>query len=57
MTELFAVCGTSGCGNAGLPVSVPADAVVVVCGPCGHPIAELTSDLPILPEELPSWDI
>ena len=52
---MYAICHVSGCDNAGVPVRVPDDPGLVICGPCGHPITDLTDTPPALPTEVPSW--
>lgn len=51
----YATCETTDCGNSYLPLPVPADAVGVVCGPCGNPVANITDIKPTEGTVLPQW--
>lgn len=39
--KCVATCHAEGCGNADIPITVPAVADLVICGPCGTPIYDI----------------
>lgn len=41
LTLSTVICHTDGCENAGVPITLPV-ADVVVCGPCGQTITDIT---------------
>lgn len=55
MSEHVATCHTDGCLNSGIPVVLVLDRddpdaapiSVVMCGPCGQPIADVVPPLPV----------
>lgn len=55
MTTMFATCHTEGCENGLQPIEIPNDPDLVLCGPCGQPITDLTDTPPELPTEVPQW--
>ena len=55
MTTMFATCHTEGCENGLQPIEIPNDPDLVLCGPCGQPITDLTTTPPELPTEVPEW--
>ena len=52
---MFSECTTDGCENRGVFVPVPADAGIVICGPCGYQITSFTDTLPEPVTEVPEW--
>jgi len=44
MTVVTATCHTVGCGNADIPLAIvtPDPPGLIVCGPCGNPIEDVT---------------
>lgn len=52
---MFATCETAGCVNSYQPIPIGETDGVVICGPCGEPVTNITD---IKPEEgtvLPEW--
>lgn len=52
---MHATCHTQACTNQGVPITVPDDAELVICGVCGEPIEDVSTNAPTLPTEVPQW--
>lgn len=44
--EHIATCRTIGCENAGIEIELIQVSELVVCGPCGEPITDITPQTP-----------
>ena len=49
-------CSTTDCRNEGVPIDVPNNPdSLVICGACGEPIRNITSDYDDEAVEVPPW--
>lgn len=55
MTTIWATCGTPGCISQGTPIRVDEPETIVVCGPCGQPVTNITDIKPTEGTVLPEW--